>query len=187
MTDGPSGRMAAALATVAPDLSLRSAVDADADGLLALVGAAYDEFACGPMDPGGFDADLTAPGTHAAATDRRWWVVTDGPDVVASVAHGPPHAEDDGLTIELARLYLAPAARGRGIAGALVRAVGGEARLLGASTLAAWSDTRLVDAHHRYLRLGFADSGARRELHDPAGTTEVRFVAPVATLLTASR
>lgn len=187
MTDGPSGRLAAALATVAPDLTLRPAGDADADALLALVGAAYDEYACGPMDPGGFDADLTAPGTHAAATDRRWWVVTDGPAVVASIAHGPRTEDDDGSTVELARLYLAPAVRGRGIAGALVRAVGGEARRLGASMLAAWSDTRLVDAHRRYLRLGFEDSGARRDLNDPAGTTEVRFVAPVATLLSSGR
>lgn len=179
--EGPTDRLAAALADVAPDLALRRVVDADAAALLALVGAAYDEYACGPMDPGGFDADLSAPGTYATDNDRSWWVVTDGPQVVASVAHGPVVTEAGALTVELARLYLDPAVRGRGIAGTLVRAVGAEARLLGASTLSAWSDTRLVDAHHRYLRLGFEDSGARRDLNDPAGTTEIRFVAPVAT------
>ncbi len=187
MSDGPTGRVAAAVASIAPDLAVRPAVDADADALVALVGSAYDEYRCGPMDPDGFDADLTAPGTHTSTTGRRWWVVTAGTAVVGSVAHGPPEADDGGSTVELARLYLAPEVRGRGLAGTLVRAVGQEAALLDVPTLTAWSDTRLVDAHRRYLRLGFHDTGARRDLHDPAGTTEVRFDVDVSTLLSRRR
>jgi len=158
---------------------LRPVVDADADGLLRLVGDAYDEFACGPLDPGEFDADLVAPATSAAARGRRWWVVTDpdgAPAVLASVAHSPLHHLEDGTAaVELHRLYLAPSVRGRGLASALVEGIAAEARRLGATRLVAWSDTRLIAAHARYLAAGFVLSPGSRELHDPAGTTEVRF------------
>lgn len=186
MTDPATARLAAAVAPVLhTGQRLRTVTDADGPALVALVGAAYDEYACGPLDPDGFDADLVAPATTASSAGRSWWVVTDAERIVASVAHGAPHRSDvpgAGWTItvppavvELHRLYLAPEVRGAGLATALVRAVADEARIVGAGALVAWSDTRLVDAHARYLRLGFLLTGARRELHDPAGTTELHF------------
>lgn len=180
---------------------IRPVRDDDAQALLGLVGAAYDEFGCGPLDPEVFDADLTAPATSAREHGRRWWVVTDAEDApVASVAHSaprvgharelagsplptvPPRATGTGTTIvELHRLYLSPELRGRGIASALVSGVAAEARLLGSGRLIAWSDTRLVAAHARYLALGFHLARTSRRLEDPAGTTEVRFDLPLAT------
>lgn len=172
MNDAATGRLAAAVAPLLRESQrIRTVSDADGPALLALVGAAYDEFACGPLDPHGFDADLTAPATSAARTGRRWWVVTDGGAVIASVAHGPLH----GSAVALHRLYLAPDARGLGLATTLVTGVAEEARRLGARTLDAWSDTRLAAAHVRYRALGFVATGARRELHDPARTTELLF------------
>ena len=158
--------------------TLRDVRDADAVGLVALVGAAYDEFDCGPLDPGGFDADLTAPASFARTRGRRRWVVTDEDDVpLASVAHSEPRhdATSRAAVVELHRLYLAPTVRGQGLATALVAGVADEARRLGGQRLIAWSDTRLVAAHARYLALGFTLDGDTRELHDPAGTTELRF------------
>lgn len=194
MTDTATARIAAAVAPVLrPGQRLRAVTDADGPALTALIGAAYDEYACGPLDPEVFDADLAAPATAAARVGRSWWVVVDDGNVAASVAHGSPRRatplddraggraeQDDGRTVvELHRLYLAPAARGVGLASALVRAVADEARLLGASALEAWSDTRLVDAHVRYRALGFALVGVTRELHDPAGTTELLLRLPL--------
>jgi putative acetyltransferase len=156
-------------------LTLRDVSDDDGAGLAALIGAAYDEFACGPMDPGGFDADLDRPATHAARRGRRWWVVTGAEDdgtILGSVRHSPVDARG---VVELQRLYLAPAVRGLGLAEALVEGVADEARLLGAHLLEAWSDTRLVRAHARYLAMGFTLATDTRELHDPAKTTEARF------------
>lgn len=176
-----TARMAARMAAHldVPGLTLRTVSDADGPALTALIGAAYDEFACGPMDPGGFDADLDRPATHAARRGRRWWVVTrtaaraSTPGaVVASVRHSPM---DERGVVELQRLYLAPQVRGIGLAHALVAGVADEARLAGAHLLEAWSDTRLVRAHARYLTLGFVLATETRELHDPAETTEVRF------------
>jgi len=179
-------------------LSLRDVRDGDAAALVRIIGAAYDEFDCGPLDPSGFDADLAAPATYAKDHGRRWWVVTATDDVpVATVAHSSPRAArpQDTLgsmgtvpgssqdiaasaatmVVELHRLYLAPQVRGQGVAGALVAGIVDEAHLLGAHRLIAWSDTRLTAAHARYLALGLSQADTSRELGDPAGTTEVRF------------
>jgi GNAT superfamily N-acetyltransferase len=159
-----------------PALSLRQVQDADGPALVALIGAAYDEFACGPMDPDGFDADLAHPATHAQRRGRTWWVVTAGDAaLLASVRHTPLVSDGRGTHVELQRLYLDPRARGIGLAHALVEGVAAEARLLGAARLEAWSDTRLVRAHARYLSMDFTVATDTRELNDPAQTTELRF------------
>ena len=180
-SDGADTHVRTALARLGRDeLQLRPVDDTDGPALTALVGAAYDEYACGPLDPTGFDADLALPATSAAEGDRLWWVVVSHGTVVASAALGGAHSGPDGRTVrELHRLYLAPAVRGSGLATALVAGIADAARAAGAATLEAWSDTRLVDAHARYLALGFVLSGASRELHDPAGTTELHFSLPL--------
>lgn len=179
--DDPHAYVHAALARLGRDeLTLRAVEDADGPALTALVGAAYDEYACGPLDPTGFDADLAMPATYAAARDRHWWVVTASGTLVASAALSAAHPGPEGRTVrELHRLYLAPQVRGSGLATALVAGIADAARATGAAGLEAWSDTRLVDAHARYAALGFSLSGASRELHDPAGTTELHFSLPL--------
>jgi putative acetyltransferase len=162
-------------------VAVRPVRDEDGHDLTALVSSAYDEYACGPLDPERFDADLARPATSASASGRRWWVVISdvgaGRALVASVALGPLTTAPDGTPeMELHRLYLAPAVRGVGIASALVESVADEALRAGAGRLTAWSDTRLVDAHRRYLALGFSRTEEQRELGDPAGTTEARFI-----------
>jgi GNAT superfamily N-acetyltransferase len=183
MSDEATRRLHAQVAGLATSLTLRAVEDADGPALTALIGSVFDEYACGPLDPVRFDADLALPHSASQAASRRWWVVTheDGA-VVASVAHGPLHEPAPGIAalaaphVELHRLYLAPEARGRGLASVLLEGIAREARLAGASLLTAWSDTRLVDAHRRYLASGFDATGETRELGDPAGTTELLFV-----------
>ena len=91
-------------------------------------------------------------------------------------APGRGSAALDAPSVELHRLYLAPEVRGRGLASVLLDGIADEARLAGATLLTAWSDTRLVDAHRRYLSSGFDATDETRELGDPAGTTELLFV-----------
>jgi len=186
LTDDPLGPLA-----MRP-LNLRPVRDTDAAALSALIGAAYDEFDCGPLDPGGFDADLALPASRALERRRRWWVVEsilppDGVAVVASVAHGQLHAPAPDLrsggveianagAVELHRLYLDPSVRGTGLGQLLLDGVAEEARRLGAAHLVAWSDTRLVRAHARYLAAGFRMAARTRRLDDPAGSVEACFV-----------
>ena len=195
MSAAATGRMAAAVTALGRGLVLREVTDADRPALRRVVGGAYAEFGCGELWSEGEDADLEAPATYAAAHGRRWWVITDpaagpvdgepGPRVVGSCALGPPGIREGRPTVSLHRLYLEPAARGGGLATALIGAAATEARRDGADVLIAWSDTRLTAAHARYASLGFTRAPDTRELHDPAGTVEYRFeldltaVAPV--------
>lgn len=173
-------------------LHLRPVLDTDAAALSSLIGAAYDEFDCGPLDPDGFDADLALPASRAIERHRRWWVIESstpptGVSVVASVAHGRLHhaspeacAGGSEVTnagaVELHRLYLDPSVRGTGLGQVLLDAIAHEARRLGAGHLVAWSDTRLVRAHARYLAAGFRLAAQTRRLDDPAGSVEACFV-----------
>lgn len=150
----------------------RQAVDADADGLIALVGAAYAEYPGCVLDLPGIDADLLCPATAAEAAGGRWWVVEGAGGIVATIGAGPRDEQGD---VELKRLYVAAAHRRRGLAASLVARVEEHAADLSARRVVLWSDTRFADAHRLYQRLGFVDTGRRRDLHDPSRTTEINF------------
>ncbi len=152
---------------------LRAARDDDADGLATLISASYDEHPGCVLDLPGVDADLTAPATTAATVGGRWWVLERDGILVGSIGTGP--VEPTGA-LELTRCYLAADFRGRGLATRLITRVETHAAALGARQVTLWSDSRFVDAHHRYTNLGYRDTGERRQLHDPSDTTEHRFV-----------
>ena len=162
-----------------PVPGIRPVVDSDAPSLIELVGSAYAEYPGCVMDLPGIDEDLTTPASAAAARGGRWWVVESRERIIASIGAGA--VRDDGH-LELKRLYLDQAARGRGIASALIQRVEAHAAGLGAIAVDLWSDTRFRDAHHRYQQLGYADTGEHRQLHDPSNTTEFRFVKPLSPL-----
>jgi putative acetyltransferase len=173
---GPSRRRAV---RDVPD-GLRRVTDADAEGLIDLVGAAYDEHPGCVLDLPGIDDDLPIPGTTAARRGSPWWVLErapaegDGPPrIVASIGCG--RVEPDGA-VELKRLYVASTLRGRGLATRLIGLVERHAAGLGARCVELWSDTRFHDAHRRYAALGYERTGEDRLLHDPSDTTEWRFV-----------
>lgn len=155
---------------------LRPVTDADASGLVELIGAAYAEHPGCVLDLPGVDDDLVAPATTAVERGGVWWVLDASTDVDrrldATVGCGPVRAG----TAELKRLYVAAAARGRGLGAALVRAVEQHARQHGAHTVELWSDTRFARAHRLYGRLGYAATGRTRQLHDPSDTTELEFL-----------
>ncbi len=152
----------------------RPVTDADADGLIALIGATYAEYPGCVLDLPGVDADLLEPATATRAVDGRWWVVeAPGSGVVATVGAGP---RDEHGDVELKRLYVAAGHRRRGLAAQLVARVEDRATELAADRVVLWSDTRFTDAHRFYERLGYHDTGARRDLHDPSDTTEINYV-----------
>ncbi|MFP4233508.1 MAG: putative glycolipid-binding domain-containing protein [Nitriliruptoraceae bacterium] len=153
-------------------LQLRAARDEDADGLIALVGAAYDEHPGCVLDLPGVDDDLPRPATTAARRGGRWWVLTHDGRVIGSIGTGAPSPQG---VLELKRCYLDGRWRGRGLATRLIRRVEEHASALGATQVELWSDTRFTAAHHRYEQLGYAATGETRDLHDPSGTTEYRF------------
>jgi putative acetyltransferase len=164
-------------ATSALPEGLRRVTDADADGVIALVGAAYDEYPGCVLDLPGIDDDLLRPGTTAARRGSPWWVVVREGAVVATIGAGSRDAEG---RVELKRLYVRSDHRGRGLATSLIGVVERQAAGLGAEQVELWSDTRFETAHRRYTALGYAPTGETRQLHDPSDTTEYRFVRTLA-------
>lgn len=156
---------------------LRRVTDADADGLIAIVVAAFDEYPGCVLDLPGIDDDLPLPGTTAARRGSPWWVVELDGRIVASIGAGPL---DRHASVELKRLYVDRDHRGRGLATQLIEVVERQAAGLGATSVELWSDTRFAAAHHRYEQLGYQRTGEERELHDPSDTTEYRLVKPIA-------
>jgi GNAT superfamily N-acetyltransferase len=156
---------------------LRRVADGDADALIALIVAAYDEHPGCVLDLPGVDDDLPAPGTTASRRGSPWWVVEREGAPIASVGAG---TRSPAGTVELKRLYVDRSYRGHGLATALVRLVERHAAGLGAHTVELWSDSRFTAAHHRYATLGYERTGEDRDLHDPSATTEHRFVRSIA-------
>lgn len=151
---------------------LRAVRDDDAQQLIALVAAAFDEYPGCVLDLPGQDADLVTPATTAAQHGVTLWVVTAGQQLVASVGAGP---RSQDRSVELKRLYVAATHRRRGLAAGLVELVERHAARVGASTVELWSDTRFTGAHRLYELLGYQATGRTRELHDPSETTEFHY------------
>lgn len=155
---------------------LRRVTDADAEPLIALITAAYDEYRGCVLDLPGVDDDLPAPGTTAARRGSPWWVVERDGELIATIAAGP--LREDGI-VELKRLYVDRFHRGRGLASQLIGLVEAQAAGLGAHHVELWSDSRFREAHRRYTALGYEPTGEDRDLHDPSHTTEHRFLKAV--------
>jgi putative acetyltransferase len=92
--------------------------------------------------------------------------------VVASVAIMPV---DGWGGAALRSLYVARALRRQGMGARLVGLVEAEARRWGAGYVELWSDTRFVEAHRLYERLGYACGEETRDLHDLSRTVEYYF------------
>lgn len=159
-----------------PSPGLRDVAESDTGRLIELVAAAYAEYPGCVLDLPGVDADLLTPATAAAQRGGRWWVLDQAGRVTASVGTGPV---GKARHLELKRLYLARAARGRGLATAMIARVEAHAAGLGAAGVELWSDTRFAAAHHRYRSNGYVPTGETRRLDDPSDTTESRFVKPI--------
>jgi len=154
----------------------RAARDADGTALIGLIGKVFVEYPGCVLDVDGEMPELKAPATSARAGHGRWWVVEDDEGVVASVA-AFPLAEDDA--VELKKLYVDAAHRGRGLGTRLIALVEHEARKRIAGRVVLWTDTRFETAHRLYERLGYARAPATRALGDKSGTIEFHFAKPL--------
>ncbi len=163
-----------------PLLLLRPAVDADAQDLFGLLTLCFAEYPGCFTDPHDDLPDLVRPGHWPERRDAKgrrlggaFLVLEDARGrICASIAYDLPKPE----RAELHRLYVRPDCRRRSIAARLVRHVEQCARQDGARSISLWSDTRFVSAHQLYQALGYAPTGATRELHDISRTSEYEFV-----------
>ncbi len=153
-------------------MELRSARDDDGPELIRLIGAVFDEYPGCVLDVDGEMPELLRIAAYFREQHGAMWVAEEGERVLGCVGFTPA-ADPSG--IELKKLYVAAAARERGLGGALLDLVERAATERSARIIDLWSDTRFVTAHAFYERRGFQRTGETRELHDRSFTVEWRF------------
>jgi GNAT superfamily N-acetyltransferase len=155
-----------------PPAGLRDVRDADSAALIELIGACWAAYPGCVMDVDGEEPWLRAPAAGYARRGGRMWVVP-GPEP-GSLAGCVGYVPGPGVAT-LKNLYVAAGARRRGLGAALVALVEEAARVDGRRRVELWSDTRFVEAHRLYTRLGYRPTGRTRDLHDRSNTTEYQF------------
>lgn len=151
---------------------LRDVRDGDSAALIALIGGCWAEYPGVLLDIDGEEPWLRAPASAYSGWSGRAWVIELAGQVVACCGVKP--AEPDA--VELKSMYVARAARRRGLARRLEALVLGEARKRGVDRVELWSDSRFADAHETYTQLGYTRLPHTRELHDLSQTVEFPFV-----------
>lgn len=147
---------------------LRPTVPEDVPGILALIGEVYAEYDC-VLNAEKEERHLLEPGTYFRAHGGEFWVVEEGGRIRATVA--VTLDEDAG---ELKSLYVHPSLRRQGWGRKLTTLAIDYARANGKRKMILWSDTRFLDAHRLYRKMGFRETGIR-ELHDSNNTVEYGF------------
>ena len=151
------------------DPLIRDARDDDSWDLIGLIAACWAEYPGCILDVHGEEPWLLQPATAYREQGGRLWVAESAGRVVASVALRPA-AEPGGIALK--SLYVARAARRRGLGDRLAALVEEEARAAGAAFVELWTDTRFADAHRLYERRGYLQGPETRELHDLSRSVE---------------
>lgn len=156
-----------------PIEGVRSAIDADAPAIQRLIDSIYRSY--------GFrlildeEPHLREPGPWFRARRGDFWVVEIDGELLATAAVRVTAPDPESRPVgELKCLYVAPAARRRGLGRRLTGMAMDFARRAGCERFILWTDTRFADAHALYRALGFRQRG-ERELHDSANTREYGF------------
>ncbi len=145
---------------------IRDARDDDSAQLIALIEAVYAEYPGCVLDVDGEAPHLRRPASAFAERGGRLWVSESAGAVVACGGFA-----DRDEALELLSLYVAPSARRRGLGGRLAGLVEEAAMERGRARVELWTDTRFLDAHRLYERLGYVRGGTR-ELHDLSRSVE---------------
>jgi N-acetylglutamate synthase-like GNAT family acetyltransferase len=148
--------------------TLRPTEPDDLPGILALIGEIFAEYGC-TLDAEHEDTYLLSPGPYFRERGGEFWVVEIDHRIVATIAVLP---HDDAA--ELKCLYVHRELRRQGWGRRLTKLAMDFARKAGKRRMILWSDTRFLEAHHLYSKMGFVRRGTR-DLHDSNDTTEYGF------------
>lgn len=149
-------------------LNLRPTMPEDVPGILKLISEVYAEYGC-VLDAEGEEHHLLEPGPYFRAHGGEFWVVEEEGTIRATAAvllH-----EDSG---ELKTLYVHTSLRRQGWGRRLTSLAIDYARAAGKRKLILWSDTRFLNAHRLYRKMGFREMGIR-DLKDSNNTLEYGF------------
>jgi len=153
-------------------VQIRAARDDDADELIALIGAVFDEYPGCVLDVDGEMPELRAIASAFSTAGGRFWVAEQARRLIGCIGLTPAIAHGG---VELRKLYVARTGRRRGLGSHLCGLVETEGRQRNAAFLELWTDTRFGDAHRLYERLGYVRLPETRDLHDKSATVEYHY------------
>ncbi|GAB4069425.1 hypothetical protein GCM10028812_32870 [Ancylobacter sonchi] len=160
---------------------IRPALDSDGDAIAALIAGAFAEYEGCVFDRAAEFPELDAIASHFEARGGIIWVAADGAAIIGSLAVAPMRVEGvPAGTLEITKVYVARAARRRGVARALMNHAIAFAGAQDAQELRLWTDTRFLDAHRFYESLGFERLPGARALGDLSDTSEYPYRLPFA-------
>ena len=137
----------------------------DSPEIIGLVTEVWREYDC-TLNIDIEERHLLDPGEYFREKGGDFWIVRENGILVATAGLS---IEED--TAEMKTLYVRKDARGRGLGTKLTNLALETAKERGAKSIELWSDTRFVDAHRMYERLGFVRFG-ERDLFDHNNTRE---------------
>lgn len=160
--------------------AIRPGRDADAAGFIRLIGDAWAEYPNCVLDVDGEVPELRALASHFARLGGVLWAAEADGELVGMVATRPLN---DDRAWEIGRMYVARAARGTGLAQALLDVAEAHAVAGGAARMVLWTDTRFEAAHRFYEGRGYVRSGSIRILDDVSKSLEFRYAKPAVGLV----
>lgn len=165
------------------DVVIRPGRDADADGVIALVGACWSMYPGVILDVDGEVPELRALASYYAAAGGALWVADAdagviGDAVATIVGMIATQPLEDGAW-EICKVYVHPDAHGGGLAHRLLDLAEAHAMAAGATRLVLWSDTRFDRAHRFYEKRSYVRAGPIRVLDDISHSLEFAYGKPV--------
>lgn len=154
---------------------IREGRDTDAEGFIALIRACWAEYPGCVLDVEGEAPELRALATYFRDQGGMLWSAERDGRIIGMVGTRP---RQEDAAWEICRMYVDAAARGSGLAGALLRRAEDHARAAGAERLVLWTDTRFTRAHGFYEKHGYVRQGSIRILDDISHSLEFRYAKP---------
>jgi len=141
-------------------MKIRPVIKKDVPQIIKLIGDIWAEYDC-VLDTETDDKYLIAPDDYFHSKDGEFWVVAERNEIVGTVAV----IMLGETTAELKSLYVGKNFRNQGLGENLTKLAVKFASLKGRSEIILWSDTRFIEAHKLYEKIGFKRLG-ERELDD---------------------
>jgi len=150
-------------------MKIRHSIEKDVPQIIDLITDIWAEYDC-ILDTEKEEKYLLAPEDYFHSKDGEFWVVAERNQIVGTVAV----IMLDENTAELKSLYVRRNFRQQGLGENLIKLAVKFASIKGRNEIILWSDTRFIEAHKLYEKIGFKRLG-KRELNDINKSSEFGF------------
>lgn len=152
------------------DVIVRDAEDTDAERVIDLISGVYEEYPGCVLLVDDEEPELKAPASSFSHMGGRFWVAECQDRLCGTVAITPTDAPG---VARLHKLYVANAARGRGIGETLCKLAERWARDdMKADLMMLYTDSRFLDSHRLYERLGYVRQPGLLQRADASNSVE---------------